>query len=54
MEQVNSAGIGLVIGVAPGLIFGTMFNQATLGIALGAGFGLTFGFALPKKEKPET
>jgi hypothetical protein len=51
MDQMNTAGIGLVICVGLGLIFGTMFNQAGLGIALGAAFGLTFRFAIPKKEK---
>lgn len=54
MEQVqNTAGIGLVIGAALGLVFGMMSNQVGLGIALGAALGLTFGFSIGKtREKP--
>jgi len=51
MDQMNTAGVWLAIGVGLGLIFGPMLNQIGLGIALGAAFGLTFGFAIPKKEK---
>ncbi|MDD1658000.1 MAG: hypothetical protein LUQ41_05995 [Methanomicrobiales archaeon] len=51
MDQVqNTAGIGLVIGVALGLLFGMMVNQIGLGIALGAALGLVFGFSIGKKK----
>lgn len=54
MNQIGSAGIGMVIGVAFGIIIGSLYNQVGLGIALGAAFGLIFGCAIPfrEKEKP--
>jgi hypothetical protein len=51
MDQMNTLGVWLAIGVGLGLIFGTMLNQIGHGIALGAAFGLIFGFIIPKKEK---
>ena len=51
MDQMNTLGVWLAIGVGIGLIFGTMFNQIGHGIALGAAIGLIIGFTLPKKEK---
>ena len=51
MDVKDSAGIGLVIGAALGLLFGTMFNQIVLGIGVGAALGLVFGYAITDKKK---
>ncbi len=55
MDQVKdtggSAGIGLAVGVAPGLIFGIMLDQIGLCIALGAAFGLVSGSVVDRSKK---
>jgi uncharacterized membrane protein len=51
MKQTSTAGIGMVIGCALGIILGTMYNQVGLGIALGTALGLLVGYTMPGKGK---
>ncbi|HZD43012.1 MAG TPA: hypothetical protein VE134_03030 [Methanomicrobiales archaeon] len=47
----NNFGIGISIGIALGLVFGTMTDNVGLGIALGAALGLLFGYSLPQEAE---
>lgn len=54
MKKTSSAGIGMVMGCALGIIFGTMYNQVGLGIALGAALGLLVGYMIPGEGKTKS